>query len=88
MEWRRYITTGTLVTFVGGAIAHAYAHPFDPKKEHDEPTGIYSVVRSTGNLTVIGSGTIDTPITPGTGTLTIEGQEVLKVAEDVKVKLI
>jgi len=75
MESRRYNTAGTiLVIFAGGVVAHAYLHPFDPKKVHDEPTGIYSRISSLSpNLTVIGSGTLGTTISPGTGTLTLEG---------------
>ena len=55
---RPYITAGTtLVVFAGGVAAHAYLHPFDPKKEHDEPHGIYMrVLQSTESLTSVGSG--------------------------------
>lgn len=74
MEWRYWITTGTLVTFVGGAIAHAYVHPLDPKKEHDEPQGICRVFRSTDNLSGTGSG--NHAITPKTGSLVMVGEEV------------
>lgn len=73
MDWRDWVIAGTVVTFVGGQIAHAYTHPLDLKKQHDEPRGIYTVARSTGNLTVIGSGSLDTTITPPTGTLVMEG---------------
>ena len=73
MDGRDWIVVGTAVFFVGGQIAHAYTHPLDSKQQHDEPRGIYTVVRSTDNLTVLGSGTLGTTITPGTGTLTLEG---------------
>jgi hypothetical protein len=73
MDWRDWFIVGTVVTFAGGQISHAYTHPLDSKQQHDDPRGIYTVVRSTGNLTVVGSGTLGTTITPGTGTLTLEG---------------
>ncbi len=75
MGWREWIIAGAVVTFAGGQIVPAYTHPLDSKKHfHTQVEGEYMHVGTTGDIvTVLGSGTIDTRITPGSGTLTLEG---------------
>jgi len=67
---RDWIIGSAVAVFVVGQIVHAVTDPLGCEKtHHDEPRGIYSVVTSTGNLTVVGSGTLNTTIIPAAGTI-------------------
>lgn len=75
MGLRDWVIAGAVVTFAGGQMVPAYTHPFDSKKHyHTHVEGEYTYVGATGDsFTALASGSIDTRVTPGTGTLTLEG---------------
>jgi len=68
----RWIATTALgTTLIAGPIIHTHTAPPGPDKpQHTHQEVKYQHVSTTGNIIILGSGTV---ITPGTGTLVIEG---------------
>ena len=75
MAWYEWIGPTVLgSTLVVGPFIHVVKDPLHMEKPpHVELKGIYRPFSATGNPTTTGSGSLDIPITPGTGTLTLEG---------------
>lgn len=78
MNWRDWVIAGAVVTFVGSQTVPAYIDPFEPKKDHHTHLETYEPVRTTDNI-VMPFLLTGTRITPGTGTLTLEGGQSLVV---------
>ncbi len=71
MNWKQWGTGMVIFTFVGVQTAHAY-HPRDTREQfHTHVEGGYTHVGTRGGIVIV--LTTGSSITPGTGTLTLEG---------------